>query len=55
MKNRKHLSADGLFAHIRRDMAKIKDPRRHNSTIPLVDAMMSGLAMFALKYQIVGV
>ena len=49
MKNRKHLSADGLFAHIRRDMAKIKDPRRHNSTIPLVDAMMSGLAMFALK------
>ena len=30
-------------------MAKIEDQRPMNVSIPLVDALMSGLAMFALK------
>jgi hypothetical protein len=49
MKIRKHLTADGLFSHIREGMAKIKDHRPMNVVIPLVDALMSGLALFALK------
>ena len=49
MKPCKYLSADGLFSHIREGMAKIKDHRPMNVTIPLVDALMSGLALFALK------
>ena len=49
MKVRKHLSADGLFRQIRQGMASIKDHRPKNIGIPLVDALMSGLAMFALK------
>jgi hypothetical protein len=49
MNARKHLSADGLFGHIREGMTKIKDNRPTNVVIPLVDALMSGLALFALK------
>lgn len=49
MKPRKHLSADGLFRHIRDGMARIADHRPMNVVIPLVDALMSGLALFALK------
>ena len=49
MKNRKHLSADGLFRHMRKGMAEIEDHRPKNISISLVDALMSGLAMFALK------
>ncbi len=49
MKIRKHLSADGLIGHIRQGMAKIKDKRPKNIRIPLVDALMSGVAMFSLK------
>jgi hypothetical protein len=49
MKIRKHLSADGLFRHTRQGMAKIEDHRPMNVAIPLVDALMSGLALFALK------
>lgn len=49
MKIRKHLSADGLFKHIREGMAEIVDHRPMNVMIPLVDALMSGLALFALK------
>ena len=49
MKPRKHLSADGLFRRIRKRMAKIKDHRPMNVEIPLLDALMSGFALFALK------
>jgi hypothetical protein len=49
MKPRKYLSADGLFSHIREGMAEIKDHRSMKVAIPLVDALMSGLALFALK------
>ena len=49
MKPRKHLSADGLFRRIRDGMARIPDHRPMNVVIPLVDALMSGVALFALK------
>jgi len=49
MKIRKHLSADGLFKHMREGMAEIEDHRPMNVVIPLVDTLMSGLALFALK------
>ncbi len=40
---------DGLIGHICQGMAKIKDKRPKNIKIPLVDALMSGVAMFSLK------
>jgi hypothetical protein len=46
---RKRLSADALFRNIQQDFQKIPDPRTGNSPIRLVDTLMSGLAMFALK------
>ena len=49
MKIRKQLSANSWFRHIRAGMANIKDHRPMNVDIPLVDALMSGLALFALK------
>lgn len=49
MKLRKYLSADGLFKLVRQGFQKIKDHRIMNVEIPLVDVLMSGLALFALK------
>jgi hypothetical protein len=49
MKIRQYLSADGLFKLVRQGFAKIKDHRPMNVKVPLVDSLMSGLAMFALK------
>ena len=49
MKIHKPLSADGMYRQIREEMAKIKEHRPMNVVIPLVDALMSGLALFALK------
>ena len=46
---RKRLSADALFRNIQQDFQKISDPRTGNAPISLVDTLMSGLAMFALK------
>lgn len=48
-KLRKDLSAPGLLRAIRGAFATIDDTRR-GCTIPLVDALMSGLAVFGLKY-----
>jgi hypothetical protein len=48
-KLRKDLSAPGLLRAIRGAFAKIGDART-GCTIPLVDALMSGLAVFGLKY-----
>jgi len=50
-KTRVHLNADAMFALIRSDFAKIADHRAKNAKIPLVDALMSGFAMFSLKDQ----
>lgn len=49
MKTRKYLSADGLIKLVGQGFAKIEDHRLMNVGIPLRDALMSGVAMFALK------
>src|SRR6266446_1781902 len=48
-KERKHLSADTLFALIRSGFANIPDHRSDDAGIPLTDALMSAFAMFSLK------
>jgi len=48
-KGRKGLSADALFALVRRRFAGIPDPRQPEPAIPLVDVLMSAFAMFILK------
>ncbi len=48
---RKHLSAPGLLKTVRQSFTGIADHRQSGSIeIPLADALMSGLAVFALKY-----
>ena len=49
MKAHKFLSADGLFALIHAEFEQVSDQRAENTKIPLVDALMSGFAMFSLK------
>ena len=46
---RKRLSADALFRNIHQTFRHVPDPRTGNPLISLPDALMSGLAMFALK------
>ena len=46
---RQSLSAPGLLQTLRRCFARITDPKP-SAQIPLVDHLMSGLAMFGLKY-----
>ena len=46
---RKALSADGLFALVRKRLDTVPDPRPGLPTIPLGDALMSAFAMFSLK------
>jgi hypothetical protein len=49
---RKHLSAQGLLATVKKTFEKIKDEASQSTTnkIKLVDCLMSGLAIFGLKY-----
>jgi hypothetical protein len=47
-KERIHLSADALYRLLRSEFAKIPDSRRQPE-ISLADALMAGLALFALK------
>lgn len=49
-KLRKKLSAPGLLATVRKSFDSIADLRREGSPISLADALMSGLAVFSLKY-----
>ena len=46
---RKHLNADTLIATLRNRFEAISDKRAGNATVALVDALMSGFAMFSLK------
>ncbi|MGH9446341.1 MAG: transposase [Terriglobia bacterium] len=48
-KGRKHLSADPLYELLRASFERVPDTRREGSPISLPDALMSGLAVFALK------
>lgn len=50
---KKHLSITGLLETVHQEFKKIKDPREKNGTTPsirLVDCLMSGVALFSLKY-----
>src|ERR671925_1625230 len=47
---RKHLSAPGLLKSLRSCFQKVSDHRSGKVEIALVDALMSGLAVFGLKY-----
>lgn len=48
---RKHLGIPGLLKAVRKQFAKIPDPREFSrSAIPLTDHLMSGLAVFGLKH-----
>lgn len=47
---RKHLSAPGLLRAIRQTFEEIPEHRSGQPPIALADALMSGLAMFGLKY-----
>ena len=47
---RKHLSAPGLLKTLRSCFQKVADQRSGKVDIALVDALMSGLAVFGLKY-----
>ena len=46
---RMHLAADALYALVRQRCQRIPDHREPDATISLADALMSGLALFALK------
>ena len=47
---RKQLSAPGLLKTVRRCFSQIPEHRARRPEIPLADALMSGLAVFGLKY-----
>src|ERR687896_2070623 len=47
---RKHLSAPGLLKALRSCFQRVPDHRSGKVEIALVDALMSGLAVFGLKY-----
>ena len=46
----KYVSASALLGQARRAFEKIPDPRRYGQKIALPDILMSGLAVFGLKY-----
>jgi hypothetical protein len=46
----KHVSAPALLDRVRRSFEKIPDPRRYGQQFSLPDVLMSGLAIFGLKY-----
>jgi hypothetical protein len=52
--SKKHLSAEGLLSATRKVFNSVKDPEKDSrgkkSKIPLVDCLMSGLAVFGLKF-----
>ena len=46
----KYFSAPALLDQIRKDFEKLPDPRRSGQQFSLPDVLMSGLAVFGLKY-----
>ena len=51
LKLRKRLSAPGLLEAVRVRFTRIIDPIKHNTDFPIANCLMSGLAMFGLKYR----
>ena len=47
-----HLSAPALLNQVRQDFEKIADPRRYGQQFSLTDVLMSGLAVFSLKFPV---
>jgi len=47
---RKELSATGLLTRVREQFMKVKDVQKRSSDYSLTDCLMSGLAIFGLKY-----
>ena len=45
-----HLSAPALLNQVRQDFEKMADPRRYGQQFSLTDVLMSGLAVFSLKF-----
>ena len=45
-----HLSAPALLNQVRRDFEQVHDPRRYGQQFSLADVLMSGLAVFGLKF-----
>jgi hypothetical protein len=50
LKVRKHLCVPGLLARARAQFQKLKDPKVGKIQFSLADCLMSGLALFGLKY-----
>ena len=46
----KYVSAPALLNQVRRSFERIPDPRRYGQQFSLPDVLMSGLAIFGLKY-----
>lgn len=46
----KYLSAPALLSQVRQAFERIPDPRRYGQQFSLSDVLMSGLAVFGLKY-----
>ena len=55
IEEKKHLSAKGLLKKVRNSFAKVSSPESgkgsRNPKIPLVDCLMSGLAIFGMKFS----
>jgi len=45
-----HLSAPALLNQVRKDFEQVDDPRRYGQQFSLTDVLMSGLAVFSLKF-----
>jgi len=45
-----HLSASALLNQVRKDFEPVDDPRRYWQQFSLTDVLMSGLAVFSLKF-----
>ena len=45
-----HMSAPALLNQVRNDLEQVDDPRRYGQQFSLTDVLMSGLAVFSLKF-----
>lgn len=50
LKSRKHLNADALIKDLHNFFSRVSDWRENDVTITIADALMSGFAVFSLKY-----
>jgi hypothetical protein len=48
---RKHLWVNELLSKVRQEFNKVKDPAKRSSNFSLSDCLMSGVAIFGMKYS----